>query len=95
MAHQNDTMDLETKNEAEQPTGKMPTRSSTHLAEKLTKLMETPTSESDTMDCTSDNLKKWTCATTPKGGIQVENTNQAPDKTSPNLKCSQNGVTPH
>ncbi len=93
MAHPNDKMDLESDNAAEQP-GRMTTRASARLLEKLKKLQDTPKPDQDPMECDPDEAKKQTRATTPQGGGQQAHITTKPDGHSHDIKQSQNGATP-
>jgi len=87
MAHQKVPRDLSTDKAAEQPTGRMPTRSSAQLAEKL-KQMETPKQDSDLMECDPEELKKRTRATTPHEGTHAAKQNPISDAHPPDIKRS-------
>ncbi len=60
-AHQKDNMDITTEHEANQTPGQMPMHSSIHSAEKLKKLMETPASTTNPMECDLDDKKTNPC----------------------------------
>jgi len=87
-------MDITTEHEANQTPGQMPMHSSIHLAEKLKKLMETPASTTNPMECDLDD-KKQTHATVVKEGIQnLTSSASVEAKKLPAIKHSHNGATP-
>jgi len=95
MAQNQAPMAMEMEPKENHLAGRMPTRSSAHLAEKLKKLMETPQRNPDVMECKSEDVKKQSHATAKKvevwtSVLQV----QATDTSPPDTKCLQNGATP-
>jgi len=95
MAQNQAPMAMETEPEENQPAGRMLTRSSARLAEKLKKLMETPQQNSDVMECKSEDVKKRSRATTKTVEVRTSVLQvQAADTSLPDTKCLQNGATP-